>query len=168
MIPFENWSATTWIIQAILGILALFYANFIEWAFHRYVLHGLGKRRGSLWSFHWAEHHRNARRHDFLDPDYRSSLLKWNAQSKELVALLIGGIVHLPLLFLAPLAYGALLYAGMNYYYVHRKSHLDPEWAKANLPWHYAHHMERNQDANWCVTRPWFDRLLGTSFSSRK
>jgi sterol desaturase/sphingolipid hydroxylase (fatty acid hydroxylase superfamily) len=30
------------------------------------------------------------------------------------------------------------------------------------IPWHYDHHMNANQDANWCVTKPWFDYLLGT------
>lgn len=30
------------------------------------------------------------------------------------------------------------------------------------IPWHYDHHMNSNQDANWCVTKPWFDYLMGT------
>jgi hypothetical protein len=30
------------------------------------------------------------------------------------------------------------------------------------IPWHYDHHMNSNQDANWCVTKPWFDYILGT------
>ena len=30
------------------------------------------------------------------------------------------------------------------------------------LPWHVDHHMGRNPDLNWGVTRPWFDLLLGT------
>ena len=53
-------------------------------------------------------------------------------------------------------------YAGFNYFYKHRRSHLDPEWAKQNLKHHYDHHMGRDQDANWCVTQPWFDYLMGT------
>jgi sterol desaturase/sphingolipid hydroxylase (fatty acid hydroxylase superfamily) len=27
---------------------------------------------------------------------------------------------------------------------------------------HYDHHMGKNQDSNWCVTRPWFDWVMGT------
>ena len=50
----------------------------------------------------------------------------------------------------------------MRYYRVHKRAHLDPEWAKVHLPWHYDHHMGPNQNANWCVTRPWFDHLMGT------
>ena len=33
---------------------------------------------------------------------------------------------------------------------------------KKAIPWHYDHHMNTNQDANWCVTRPWFDYIMGT------
>jgi sterol desaturase/sphingolipid hydroxylase (fatty acid hydroxylase superfamily) len=33
---------------------------------------------------------------------------------------------------------------------------------KRTIPWHYDHHMNSNQDANWCVTRPWFDYVMGT------
>ena len=53
-------------------------------------------------------------------------------------------------------------YAAGRYFYVHRRSHLDPEWGKKKIPWHYDHHMHSNQDANWCVTRPWFDYVMGT------
>lgn len=45
---------------------------------------------------------------------------------------------------------------------MHRRSHLEPEWGKKAIPWHYDHHMNTNQDANWCVTRPWFDYIMGT------
>ena len=42
-----------------LGIpLGLLYANASEWLIHHYVLHGLGKKKRSFWSFHWGEHHR--------------------------------------------------------------------------------------------------------------
>ena len=33
---------------------------------------------------------------------------------------------------------------------------------KKAIPWHYNHHMNTNWDANWCVTRPWFDYIMGT------
>lgn len=45
---------------------------------------------------------------------------------------------------------------------MHKKSHLDPEYARTRIPWHYDHHMNANQNANWCVTRPWFDYIMGT------
>lgn len=39
---------------------------------------------------------------------------------------------------------------------------MDLEWAKKHVPWHYDHHMGKNQDANWGVTTDWVDKLLGT------
>ena len=36
------------------------------------------------------------------------------------------------------------------------------DWARENLPWHYDHHMGPDQNANWCVTKPWFDHVMGT------
>ena len=37
-------------------------ANAGEWLIHKYVLHGLGRRKKSMWAFHWHEHHRSSRR----------------------------------------------------------------------------------------------------------
>ena len=48
------------------------------------------------------------------------------------------------------------------YYTVHRKAHVDPAWGRRWLPWHVDHHMAPNQEANWCVTFPLFDWILGT------
>ncbi len=30
------------------------------------------------------------------------------------------------------------------------------------MPWHYDHHMGKDQNSNWCVTHPLFDMVLGT------
>jgi sterol desaturase/sphingolipid hydroxylase (fatty acid hydroxylase superfamily) len=150
-------------LQILLFAISIVYVNFVEWWFHKYVLHGLGKNPKSWWRFHWAEHHYHSRRNGFVDPDYQQSLSVWNAQSKEAFAMVLGAIAHLPLAWIAPGAWLGVMYGGLRYYIVHRKSHLNPEWAKKNIPWHYAHHMGPNQDSNWCVTRPWFDLLLGTA-----
>ncbi|MCB1192999.1 MAG: sterol desaturase family protein [Leptospiraceae bacterium] len=146
-----------------IGILAgLAYANAIEWAFHKYVLHEIGRKKSNFWSFHWSEHHKNCRKHDMHDPAYQSSLLEWNAQSKEVAALALGVAIHLPLLPVAPLFTLTIGYSAVDYYFKHKKSHIDPEWSKTYLPWHYDHHMGPDQDANWGVTHPWFDYVFGT------
>lgn len=142
--------------------VGLLYANAGEWLIHKYVLHGRGKHRRSFWSFHFHEHHRHARAHDFFDPDYERPPLGWHAQGKELLALAGAAALHLPLLPVAPFFTGAVLYSIARYYRVHKRAHLDPAWAREHLPWHYDHHMGPDQDRNWCVTRPWFDRLMGT------
>lgn len=137
--------------------------NVSEWLIHKYVLHGLGKKKGGFWSFHWHEHHREARRNQGRDAMYELPL--WRASSsKSKEAFGIVGLCALmtPLLPLAPgfvlggWAHGAL------YYFVHKRSHLDPAWARRYLPWHYDHHMGPNQHANWCVTWPLTDWVLGT------
>jgi len=143
-----------------LGLLA---ANATEWLVHKYVLHGLGRDKRSFWRFHWHDHHRNVRRHDHVDPDYQRPLLSsWNGQSKEAVALVGAALAIAPLFPIAPFFVGTVAYSAVNYYRKHKRAHLDPAWAREHLPWHYDHHMGPNQHANWCVTRPWFDHLMGT------
>ncbi len=142
--------------------LGLLYANAAEWAIHKYILHGVGKDRKRFFSFHWHEHHRNSRQDEGFDVDYTKPLLRWTAPGKELAALTALGIVHLPLFAVAPFFASAAVYGAVNYYRVHKKAHLDPEWARKHVPWHVDHHMGPNQDANWCVTKPWFDIILGT------
>ena len=142
--------------------LGLLYANAGEWLIHRYVLHGLGKKKTSFWSFHWGEHHRAARKQDFLDPDYQRSPVGNHAQGKELLAVVGLMAAHVPLFPIAPWFAAGVWYSALSYLYVHKKAHLDPEWAKQHLKHHYDHHMGLDQDKNWGVTHAWFDVLLGT------
>lgn len=143
--------------------VGLMVGNAAEWLVHKHVLHGLGKNKSSFWAFHWREHHQSARKNCFFDEDYaRRLFIKWDPQTKEAVALLVAAIAHLPLLPIAPFYTATIWYCAYNYYRKHKRSHLDPEWARKHLPWHVDHHLGRNQDANWCVTRPWFDLIMGT------
>ncbi len=146
-----------------IGILAgLVYANAMEWLGHKYLLHGLGKRKGSFWSFHWHDHHQQARRNEMYDPGYLEPPLGWNPHAREVLGLLMGSAALLPLLPVAPLFTTTVWACTANYYLVHRRSHLDPAWGFENVPWHVDHHLGRNQDANWCVTHPFFDHVMGT------
>lgn len=141
------------------GLLA---ANASEWVIHKYLLHARGKSKRSFWAFHYHEHHKDSRKNDFRDDAYKRSLWGWNAQSKEALLLTGAALIQVPLLPVAPFFAGTMIYSAYNYYRVHKKSHLDPEWAREHLPWHYDHHMGPDQDCNWCVTRPWFDHIMGT------
>lgn len=142
--------------------LALLYANATEWFVHKHVLHGAGKRRQSFWSFHFHEHHRASRRHAMVDPDYQRSVFADNAQGREVLGLALLGLAHLPLFPVAPFFTATYLASGLLYYRRHKRAHLDTEWGREHLPWHYDHHMGPDPDANWCVTFPWFDHLMGT------
>src|SRR6202451_4673213 len=68
--------------------------------------------------------------------------------------------VHSAILTLSFVA--AVEYSALRYYRVHKRAHREPGWAREHLPWHYDHHMGPNQDANWCVSWPWFDWVMGT------
>lgn len=146
--------------------IGLLTGNAIEWYVHKNILHGLGKNKDSFWRFHWKPHHNLARKNLFRDENYERSLIrsifKWDARAKEAAALFIGAAAVTPLILVFPTFTGTIWYCALNYYRVHRKSHMDTDWGKTQLPWHYDHHMGRNQDSNWCVTKPWMDLIMGT------
>lgn len=146
-----------------LGIpLGLALANAGEWVIHKYWLHGRGRDKRSFWAFHWHEHHRESRAHDMVDSAYTRSVFSWSPQGKEALSLSLGAVVLAPLFPIAPFLTGTLWFRMWRYYVLHKKSHLDPEWAREHLPWHVDHHLGKNQNANWCVTHPWFDYVMQT------
>tara|TARA_B100001250_G_scaffold302499_1_gene264230 strand:- start:106 stop:549 length:444 start_codon:yes stop_codon:yes gene_type:complete len=134
-------------------ILGFLYANFLDWGVH-ILLH---KPRGnSKFKFHW-KHHKIARKNGNHDPDYKIKL--WQNETKIGVAAMI---LHSPLLLLFPVfTITVLIYASI-YLVLHRKSHQHVKFFKKWLPWHYEHHMGRNQNANWCVICPLMDHIMGT------
>lgn len=151
----------------ILGAFAQFVGGLItvnagEWIVHKHVLHGLGRRRGSFFAFHWREHHRTVRGCAFRDPDYERSVFGRHAQGKEAGLLVAAGLAMCPLGAVSPWFVGGIWTGLAAYYFVHRKAHLDPEWAKEWVPGHYAHHMLGNQQHSWNVTLPIFDTIMRT------
>jgi sterol desaturase/sphingolipid hydroxylase (fatty acid hydroxylase superfamily) len=148
----------------VLGFIAgLVAANAAEWNIHKYLLHKDARRKGSFWRFHWAEHHKNVIQSEYYDPDYmRSVFSAWNAQSKEAAALVGAAALVSPLFPIAPFFTAGMWTSIANYYYVHKRSHLEPEWGYKYLPWHYDHHIGPDQDKNWCVTFPLWDYVKGT------
>jgi hypothetical protein len=143
------------------------FSNAFEWYAHKYILHGVPRHGQARYSpvpknmkSHWA-HHKLVRTEGYYDEAYNEGLSHWRTRNEvaSLLVLTAGTSLLLPV---APFFVLGTYYSAGRYYYVHRRSHLDPEWAKKNIPWHYDHHMNSNQDANWCVTRPWFDYIMGT------
>ena len=145
-------------LQILVGFL---YANLFEWIWHKYVFHGLGKKRNSRFRSHWRKHHSKVRRSGYYDLDYKFTGIT-DDPMREVFELFIASLVHVPLFFIFPYFAGYLWVHSAMYFMIHRKSHLDPQWAKKWVPWHYDHHMGKNQDANWCVTFPFWDYILGT------
>ena len=73
-----------------------------------------------------------------------------------------GILIHVPLLWVSkPFAIVAMLYAFV-YMVLHRKTHQHVDFFKKWRPWHYEHHMGKNQNANWCVVCPVMDHVMGT------
>lgn len=152
-----------------LGIpAALLMANGLEWYLHKHALHGIRQPSGGRKSFaeadmkyHWT-HHRNVRLNAYRDDElYQYPWRSAQGRSEIIKVAMLAGLTTV-VFPVAPLFTLTSYYCGWNYYHTHRKSHLDPEWGKKHIPWHYDHHMNTNQDANWCVTKPWFDYLMGT------
>ena len=147
--------------------IALVFANGFEWYAHKYVLHGTPRKGQGRYSpvprsmkSHWA-HHKIVRTSDYEDLGYAEGLSNWRTRN-EVVSLLALTAATTLVFPVAPFFTLGTYYAAGRYFYVHRRSHLDPEWGKKRIPWHFDHHMNTNQDANWCVTRPWFDYIMGT------
>ena len=150
-------------ILQLLGIpVALVYANAMEWGIHKYLLHGLGKNKNSFFAFHWHDHHRASRKEDMFDPQYVRPLFTWSPQGKEALSVAALIAIHSVLLPVFPFFALTTVYCALRYYFVHNRAHLDGAWARTHVPWHYDHHMGKDQNANWCVTAPWFDVLIGT------
>ena len=149
-------------------VAGLVIATGYEWFAHKYLLHGVhrkGKPRFSptpkQMESHWA-HHREVRKQGFSDDCYVEGLDNWRTRNELMSLAVAAGVLSV---VFYPFSKGmalAAIYSAGNYYYVHRRAHLEPDWAKRTIPWHYDHHMNSNQDANWCVTRPWFDYVMGT------
>ncbi len=148
------------LVQVFLGVMI---ANLYEWIIHKYVLHGLGKKKGSRWSSHWSQHHQKSRKNDHFDEDYLQIFQGgWSEGRQEVTGLIILSIFQIPTFYVLPYYALTSVMMALMYFVIHRKSHLDPEWAKKYVPWHYDHHMGKNQDANWGVTLPIWDYILGT------
>lgn len=144
-------------IAILLFLLGLVYTNFLEWLLHKYFLHGLGKNKGSRWSFHF-QHHRKCILNKNYDDDYE---LVGVHNLNELRSLIFVSVLHLPLIIFVPWFYLGAAVGGIAYFIAHRKCHLNTKWGKKYMPWHYVHHMQESSK-NWCVTYPLFDILLGT------
>ena len=141
--------------------LTIIYSYFLEWFFH-IILHNR-KFFKSGFKHHFGVHHNLSRKNKMYDKNYVNPL---NIESWfEPLGLSILAIVHLPLLFLfsTPIVYLTLLASMTSYYYHHRKSHIDVEWGKNNMPWHYEHHMGKDQHKNWGVRTNFFDKIFNTA-----
>ena len=149
------------------GFLAgLIVANGFEWFAHKYVLHGTHRAGQTRYSpvpdsmrSHW-EHHREVRKTRFSDYAYVEGLKNWRIRNEIgslAVAASVFGLAFVP----CPKAcFGHYIVQAIIFICI--GGHICNQNGPEKIPWHYDHHMNSNQDANWCVTKPWFDYLMGT------
>jgi len=141
--------------------LGFLYTNALEWVIHKHVLHGMGKKKSSFWSFHWSGHHRESRKNNFKDSRWDNTPV---LKDREFLGVIFLTVLHVPTIWMSPVLYLTIVWRAIAYYRVHKKSHESEEWAKQNVPWHWDHHMgpRKAVEANWCVSNPFFDNLMGT------
>ncbi len=138
------------------------YVKVFEQVMHQYVLHGSGKSKESVWSFHFHDHHKAATKYGMIDPAYFEPWFYNSSRSKEVGSLVGAVALHLPLAKKYPFFVATVALGAANYYHKHKKSHTVPEWAWENMQNHVKHHL-LDQDAYWGVTSGWVDKLVGTA-----
>jgi len=141
-----------------LFIFATLYTLIFEYIAHKYILHNY-KYFKTAFKNHFKIHHGTSRKNKMYDMGYETIISSYF----EIISLVIIGIIHIPIIFLSTFFYLSLIFNMSHYYYVHRRSHINVEWGKKNIPWHYAHHMGKDQNINWGVRSPIIDKFMGTS-----
>ncbi len=140
------------VLSICLFLIGIIIASFIEYSVHKYLFHGLGKKRESVFAFHLRQHHIIARKNNFVDK---------KVSVHEFLGIPALIILFLPIYFLStPLFYGMTLYA-IAFVVLHNLQHKYPKITKKYFWWHWNHHM-KNQNKSWNVVLPIADILTGT------
>lgn len=115
--------------------IALIFANGFEWYAHKYILHGTPRPGQPRYSpipksmkSHW-QHHKIVRTTDYQDDGYAEGLSNWRTRDEVTSLLKLTAITSLAMP-VAPFFTLGTYYAAARYFYVHRRSHLEPEWGK--------------------------------------
>ena len=134
------------------------YGHIFEYIAHKHILHNKKKFK-KVFRNHFKTHHNASRKNNMYDKNYNRLF----SSKFEIAALLSILILHLPVAFILPYFYAMTIWSVVSYYLLHRLSHLNVTWGKKWLPWHYEHHMGRDQHVNWGVRLPIVDKILKTS-----
>ena len=116
--------------------------------------------KNNPFNFHWHSHHKTCRKNNFYDSYYENPDSFFRCKEKLGLILLV--VLHIPTYFISPTFFVAISLYTIYYYKLHRWMHVNVEAGRKRFPWHYDHHMGRDQDKNWGVTHQWMDKLLGS------
>ena len=141
-------------------ILAFLVSSFLEYIIHRYVLHN--KLFPKIFKYHFGRHHGQSRRLNGIDPDYFKFPKNLKDGLFEILGIIFLNIIFIPFYFLDIWFFGFIISYSWFYYFIHRYFHIYPDFFKKILPWHWDHHMGKNQNINWGITNPIFDLIFRT------
>ena len=139
-------------MEALLFFVGFIHGSLIEYLVHRYLFHGLGKKKDSIFAYHLRDHHLVSRRNDFIDN-------KLSAHEAIGVVFLVA--LHVPAFFLSLYLFAGIAFYALLFVVLHNTMHKTPGLAKKYFWWHWNHHM-KNQNKSWNVVLPIFDLLTGT------
>ena len=139
-------------MEALLFFVGFIHGSLIEYLVHRYLFHGLGKKKDSIFAYHLRDHHLVSRRNDFIDN---------KLSVHEAIGVVFLVALHVPALFLSLYLFAAIAFYSFLFIALHNTMHKTPGLAKKYFWWHWNHHM-KNQNKSWNVVLPIFDLLTGT------
>ena len=133
-------------------VLGFLYGNVLEYFIHDFIFHRLGRKKGSIWSYHLKGHHVLSRKNNFVD------LTESKVENVGMVFLVL---LHLPIVtFSFGFWLGVTSYA-ILFKMMHGVQHKYPEFTKKYMKWHWDHHM-KDSNKNFGVVLPISDYLFGT------
>lgn len=139
-------------------LLGWLYGHLFEYLAHRYILHN-NKFFKLIFKNHFKKHHMISRKNNMYDERYHKII----SSKFEVTSLVTVLLFHFPLLFFVPYFYAILVWSVCAYYILHRLSHTKTSWGNKWMPWHYSHHMGKNQHMNWGVRLPIIDMIMNTN-----
>ena len=137
---------------ALLFLLGFVQGSLIEYLVHRYLFHGLGKKKDSMFAYHLRDHHLVSRKNDFIDN---------KLSVHEAIGVVFLVALHVPALFLSTYLFTGIAFYAFLFVVLHNTMHKTPGLAEKYFWWHWNHHM-KNQNKSWNVVLPIFDLLTGT------
>ena len=133
-------------------VFGFLYGSFLEYVIHDFLFHRMGRKKGSIFSYHLKGHHALARRNNFVD---------LTLSRVEYYGLILLCLIHLPIIFISVgFWFGVTLYA-IAFKIIHGLQHRYPDFTKKYMKWHWDHHM-KSSNKNFGVVVPWMDYLFGT------
>ena len=139
-------------MEALLFFVGFIHGSLIEYLVHRYLFHGLGKKKDSIFAYHLRDHHLVSRRNDFIDN---------KLSVHEAIGVVFLVALHVPAFFLSLYLFAGIAFYALLFVVLHNTMHKTPGLAKKYFWWHWNHHM-KNQNKSWNVVLPIFDLLTGT------